>query len=120
MKSVDWNLQGKASERRAANERSTVPLSAAEPLVGKGALQVVVLHESVERYGEQVLQSTLAEQWEVAEPKLQVVKRLSEPALAHPTGQDQVLLLLEGWQPPIQERLHELASLARHLRDSGQ
>ncbi len=120
MKSVEWNLQGRVSKSREADERSATPLSAAESLAGREALQVVVLQESFERYGEQVLQSTLAEQWEVAEPKLQVVKRLSEPALAHPAGQGQVLLLLEGWQPPIQERLNELASLARRLRDSEQ
>ena len=80
--------------------------------VGPEGLDVSVLADALSRYSEDWLLQRLP----TGEHRLQVVASLREVQGA---SDEPVWLVIEGWQPPIEEFLAELAQLAQRLQALG-
>ncbi|MCY0965408.1 DUF2868 domain-containing protein [Parathalassolituus penaei] len=111
MQSID--LHSQSHDQTASVEASQV-LSPVEP-VRSVSQQVYVLVDTLQRYSRQYLQSWLPPV-NGGEHDLLEVKGLAELQAG---GNQPVWLVVEGWQPPIEESLAELAAAARRLQVSG-
>lgn len=113
MQSLALSSQGKPAPHSSEAVEVHTPLADLTPLAEVVQPHLFVLADTLSRYPEEYLQHWLPEAGLASRPLRQVA------TLADVDADSSAWLVLEGWQPPIEETLHQLALLATRLGESG-
>lgn len=119
MRSVDLQTHGQASGTVSGQSESGSSNSAEQEFTVTESKQIrfYTLEATIERYGAESLRGWLSELLGLDISELVGLSALNGvEAMISGEGQSKAhYLLIEGWQPPIQETLNQLADLARGL-----
>ncbi|WP_028292782.1 DUF2868 domain-containing protein [Oceanobacter kriegii] len=114
MQSVDFSSHSQPSQHTGEQADSHTPLATMTDITSTepAALRLWVLEETLQRYPAEALSHWL-QQASGSALEISPLQRLQQAQV--PAGQD-VWLVLEGWQPPIEETLQQLKVLAEQLQ----
>lgn len=115
MQSVDLHSYGKPSEHSAEADEAHTPVETIRQIASQPSLNVYLQRDTLSRYAEEYLKTWLPLSDE-HQANIQTIDQLAE---IQPTSGLPAYLIVEGWQPPIEETLHGLAEVAERLAGQG-
>ncbi len=114
MKAVALHSHGASTERRVDEGMNLSHPPEDNPDLHEIPNEITMLHDTAKRYSEEVLRDCFFQHSGRKITQITRVEGLLPEHWIH-AEQASVILLMEGWQPPIQETLDGIGRLANHL-----
>ena len=117
MRSIEFHSEGIGSVNSGDTRMPGDLIDMSGPDVRRaGGVAVYVLAGTLARYQEESLKHLIGRRLNQMSLQLHVLEKLDGAFTSSPVGSELILLILEGWQAPIQETLNQLRSIANTLQ----